>query len=72
MSDREARALYASHWSLTSNQRLAPPEFMSAAENEASSSCDEYDDEDLTDGSSSDEDLSDIGELAGVSVPQWH
>ena len=43
---------------------------MSAAENEASSSCDEYDDEDLTDGSSSDEDLSDIGELAVVSVLQ--
>ncbi|KAL1748805.1 hypothetical protein HDZ31DRAFT_59984 [Schizophyllum fasciatum] len=42
------------------NQRLAPPATMAVADDEASSSCDESDDEDLTDGSSSDEDLSDI------------
>ena len=45
---------------------------MTVAENEASSSCDESDDEDLTDGSSSDEDLSDIGKFQVMHLLQLH
>uniref|UniRef100_D8QC92 Csf1 N-terminal domain-containing protein n=1 Tax=Schizophyllum commune (strain H4-8 / FGSC 9210) TaxID=578458 RepID=D8QC92_SCHCM len=64
----EKRALHAPDCFFDSTQRLAPPDFMSAADNEASSSCDESDDEDLTDGSSSDEDLSDIDESQNAKL----